>query len=132
MDDKRRHRPVVIGSSLPCLYGKVHLAKVSDRLQPRHFTPARLERGHLARLQPPNGLSGQDARAPACGYFVRGVKYPEVHLAKVSDRLQPRHFTPARLERGHLARLQPPNGLSGPEARAPDCGYSVRGVKYPG
>ncbi len=112
-------------------YPEVHLAKVSDRLQPRHFTPARLERGHPARLQPPNGLSGQDARAPACGYFVRGVKYPEVYLAKVSDRLQPRHFTPARLERGHLARLQPPNGLSGPEARAPACGYFVRGVKYP-
>ena len=32
MDDKRRHGAVVIVSSLPCLCGKVYLAKVSDRL----------------------------------------------------------------------------------------------------
>jgi len=40
----------------------------------------------FARLHGPNGLSGQDARPPACWYSVRSVKYPGSGVLMMKSR----------------------------------------------
>ena len=58
------------------------------------------------------------------GYSVRGVKYPEVHLAKVRiGSIQT--FHPCKLERGILPATASQTAKRA-RGRAPDCRYAVR------